>query len=698
MNLLSSLLRFTAAQIAALRAKNTSQDTEIDGAKSRITTAEGNISTLTSRIETAISAVTTSTEVTDIRVGDDRVTYSTAGTAVRTQFNQLKSNLHESDNILFNGTYTVGSDQIIRGGVGTHGEPTDSTTVIRAKNLYHIPKGSRFVLTPGTACAKVMAVQYDLNRNFIKNIGSWDTTEITWKSDIDSLYVFMFRSASGELLPSSYDGTIRIFTKEYELINKLLDTYNAKKRQNAVAYVSNDNVDWTLSGNAGSTCALTLGDNIPIRTNTGLSDPTITIQKADILSKASAYSGVSVSDNTITGSAFCIYYDFDSSSVKVSGSTDANCYKNTCILFLHHWGSVTTGEIVRSVLSRKVKTNETNLVTLDSRVSALEGSDVPAYLQGEVSNAVSSLVETCDEKSLVAVFTTDNHYGASNGMNFPQTAATIKAINEKYPIDVIIDGGDAINGDESKATDVSRIQEIVGSLKAINGEAYTIVGNHDDGSFTAQETPLLSAEELYSLFGRHMTKAVDNIGETKSYGYKDFESVGIRLIILDSHIYNGSNGATPSTWGYDSDQVAWLTNEALNTTNQVMIFSHMGVTQEFSVANIQPVNGVAVRTAIESFIANGGVVIGFFHGHTHWDYMGKHSQNNGFYEISTGCSRIVTGPITLYSGYYPTGATMPIREAETSTQELYDIIVVKPNSRTVNMIRFGAGDNRAFSY
>lgn len=91
MNLLSSLLAYTARQIAALRAKDTSQDTEISGAKGRLTTAESNISTLASRIETAISAVTTSTEVTDIRVGDDGVTYQTAGTAVRTQLSNVKS-------------------------------------------------------------------------------------------------------------------------------------------------------------------------------------------------------------------------------------------------------------------------------------------------------------------------------------------------------------------------------------------------------------------------------------------------------------------------------------------------------------------------------------------------------------------------------------------------------------------------------
>lgn len=46
---------------------------------------------LEEQFNTAIHAVTTSTEVTDIRVGDDGVTYNTAGQAVRTQFSNLKS-------------------------------------------------------------------------------------------------------------------------------------------------------------------------------------------------------------------------------------------------------------------------------------------------------------------------------------------------------------------------------------------------------------------------------------------------------------------------------------------------------------------------------------------------------------------------------------------------------------------------------
>lgn len=145
MNLLSSLLTYTARQIAALRSKDTSQDTEISGAKGRLTTAESNISTLTSRIETAISAVTTDTEVTDIRVGDDGVTYGTAGTAVRTQFSQLKSGFnYQTDSAPI--SFTDGYNITLAFNTGTTVDLTPSAVASYRYAIVNCAEGDIFLL------------------------------------------------------------------------------------------------------------------------------------------------------------------------------------------------------------------------------------------------------------------------------------------------------------------------------------------------------------------------------------------------------------------------------------------------------------------------------------------------------------------------------------------------------------------------
>lgn len=64
--------------------------TEIRG---DIADVEHDFTILQGQFDTAVAAVTTDTEVTDIRVGDDGVTYTTAGVAARTQFRNIKDDV-----------------------------------------------------------------------------------------------------------------------------------------------------------------------------------------------------------------------------------------------------------------------------------------------------------------------------------------------------------------------------------------------------------------------------------------------------------------------------------------------------------------------------------------------------------------------------------------------------------------------------
>ena len=65
--------------------------TEIRG---DIADVEHDFTVLQGQFDTAVAAVSTDTELTDIRVGDDEVTYTTAGAAVRGQFHDVKSALN----------------------------------------------------------------------------------------------------------------------------------------------------------------------------------------------------------------------------------------------------------------------------------------------------------------------------------------------------------------------------------------------------------------------------------------------------------------------------------------------------------------------------------------------------------------------------------------------------------------------------
>lgn len=460
---------------------------------------------------------------------------------------------------------------------------------------------------------------------------------------------------------------------------------DANKRKQAVffAYCTND-YHWDISG---ITCNLTIDGTIRVRFDT--TDASVDTSKETFISIAQGSGIVTVSDGVVSGTHFAVVFDFGDNTIKILDTAARQAYINTAILFFWHYG-ILGGELVNNKTALNAAANAEDIAEIKSQIV----NTLPTYLENEAQTCKNELISACGEKAFVVAFTTDNHYGASNGMNFPTTVETIERVNELYQFDLVVNGGDIINGDETKTNAIDRLTSAVSMLIETGRPAYTLLGNHDDDSFTSSELPLLSKAELYAMMYRHSGINLDYVAEDEQYGYKDFNQYGLRVIFLDA--LQGANGHSNADWGYSDAELAWFASDALNTQNQVVIFSHMGFTKEYSAYNYQVKNGAEMRQAVESFIANGGICAGLFHGHTHWDYIGQYSQTNGFKEVSTGCGRMQSGYPS--GSYIPEGATAQSREANTVTQELWDIIVIKPESRSVNMIRFGAGNNRNFTY
>ena len=202
MNLLSSLLTYTARQIAALRSKDSNHE-------GRLTTAESSIATLASRIENAISAVTTSTEVTDIRVGDDNVIYTTAGEAVRKQFSTVKNELDEVfiDEAVSQPEWTQGYINNSNGSTGS--DPASCVS-------YAFPAGDYYV-TAGTGYKKKVA-QYAVSDNAFQGIVvSLSTGSTHVEVPEGSRIRIQVTKDNGTLAPSSVDDSVlsisrRIYT------------------------------------------------------------------------------------------------------------------------------------------------------------------------------------------------------------------------------------------------------------------------------------------------------------------------------------------------------------------------------------------------------------------------------------------------------------------------------------------------------
>lgn len=211
MNLLSSLLKYTADQIAALRAKNTSQDTTVSGIDTRLSTAETKVTNMEAQLATAIGAVTVDSEVQNIRVGDDNVTYASAGEAVRTQFSNVKS----------------------------------------ALNL--VNDGKRYL--PDYKIIKDQYVQYN---GVISNYNGWDRTDYLEVTPNEKLFYFSQNNLSyvkfynSNKEPISVDATITVYSSQTEYI---------VPNDSRIKY-------WIVSGSASDMAAFKIWRNSPLINDT----------------------------------------------------------------------------------------------------------------------------------------------------------------------------------------------------------------------------------------------------------------------------------------------------------------------------------------------------------------------------------------------------------------------------------------------
>ena len=328
-----------------------------------------------------------------------------------------------------------------------------------------------------------------------------------------------------------------------------------------------------------------------------------------------------------------------------------------------------------------------------------------SYFDAEINDTVSKLITACEEKSIVFPIITDSHNYYDGWDNWSATQKNLYHLNRKYRMDFLSHLGDMIEGNADKATSESYLMQVVSDFLRINPSVVTLTGNHEDNHryYNDNGTGLINDVERYALLNRYNDTMVQRVG-TNQYFYFEFldENMPIRVVCLNGLLGDGfDHGNSGTAWGYTDEEIAWVRDVALDTTKQVVFLSHVPLSSIYSKHyddGFTIHNSDGLLTVISNFILNGGVVVGFFCGHTHMDFMAVNSI--GIHEVQTGCQNMNQSP-TAGSYSYSDGAytpTVPARSRGTVSQELWDIVVISPIARKVTMIRFGAGNDRAFSY
>lgn len=108
----ASVVNTIGSDVSQLDTRITTAEGDIASIERNVASVGNDVDVLEQRIDTAINAVTTDTELTDIRVGADGTIYQTAGAAVRGQVTDLKSAITKALRIVDTDSEITGIDII----------------------------------------------------------------------------------------------------------------------------------------------------------------------------------------------------------------------------------------------------------------------------------------------------------------------------------------------------------------------------------------------------------------------------------------------------------------------------------------------------------------------------------------------------------------------------------------------------------
>jgi len=310
-----------------------------------------------------------------------------------------------------------------------------------------------------------------------------------------------------------------------------------------------------------------------------------------------------------------------------------------------------------------------------------ENKEINSVFLPEIKKIAKKICSLKTKKNLVLAVLTDTHF-TINGTWY-DTAKNLQAVHRAVNFDSIIHLGDLTDGMVSRELTVKYVETMLNDLKELQIPVHIVLGNHDANYF-ARNPDVFSLEEQVELYQKHSQSYKSE--PSLPYYYTDYGEQRIRCVFLNAYDNNEK-----LRYGFDQEQVKWLENVLKNTPEQyvIIIFSHDAPLAKLDYWSDEIRNGDALLDVLERHQHKWNNILAYIHGHAHADYI---YTERLFPIISLGCAKCED-----MQEKKPAGFVTEKRELGTITQELWDTLIVKPEKRQIEFVRFGAGMDKTIT-
>ena len=298
------------------------------------------------------------------------------------------------------------------------------------------------------------------------------------------------------------------------------------------------------------------------------------------------------------------------------------------------------------------------------------GSNVVSNYLNDKIKQIGSLMRSTMGDGDCFIFITDIHFDR----NQQHSPALIKYISDRLCIPRMFNGGDDFDGTSLNVNEIYK--------KAFNGKYYFTIGNHEVESIN--ERPY---DYSYpSVISTHWMYNDDVVYGNRYLGYYYINNNNdkIRYIILNAigkprYIDGVWSGDDPVA--YDTDQMTWFENEALNVEQgwTIIIFSHIvlwRIGQTVDPDEFEIYQAARRMINIVENYSGSGTIAGIFCGDDHLDKMYK--------------TPIKEIPIIMTAtDGYPATYDKDNRLPGTIHEHAFDVVVIDKENRKLTMVRIG---------